>query len=118
MKSIREIRRENMLSLAKNKELTLYRMGHTLGLLPTYLYQIRKDIVGMGAKFARRIEQAFDLPEGGMDTEHPVQEPTSIHHEDLHEGIQHYTRDLPPEYLRPVLYLASSMNALFHRTQP
>lgn len=79
MPTAADYRRANLLSLLE-REGTLESIATRVGSSPIYLSQIRTQAPdaktgrprSMGTVLARRIEQAYKLPDGWMDRQHPV----------------------------------------------
>lgn len=65
MKTIHEIRRDNLVRLASSYK-SQRRFAHSVGLVPAHMSQLLSGTRDMGEEVARRIEQALGMSVGAM----------------------------------------------------
>ncbi|WP_174874191.1 hypothetical protein [Vogesella oryzae] len=106
MKSIDEIRRENMRTLVSNHcNGTLKEFAAAVGIQPGQASHLNTGFRNIGDNIARRIENAFTLEKGWMDRDHNDTQPESEAPEQQHtaaESAAQYNA-LPPEIAPLVL---------------
>lgn len=100
---ISEIRMANLLGLIASKTANSQKeFANIVGTAPAYLSQIINGTVGrngkpatVGTALARKIETAFNLPHGYMDTSHEIQKPNLDNNVDLSQKIYPKGRPVP-----------------------
>ncbi|MBU9549919.1 helix-turn-helix domain-containing protein [Burkholderia multivorans] len=71
MKTIAQIRLDNVLRLVENRNMTKADLARRIGISPQQVYQLLSYKRNIGAKLARKIESAFDKEPGWLDQDHP-----------------------------------------------
>lgn len=81
MKTIREIRRDNLIRLAQSYK-SKRKFASDMGLAPAHMNQLLSGARDMGEEVARRIEDALGLTPGSISTE-PGTNPLSLIKDEL-----------------------------------
>ncbi|MEQ6290517.1 hypothetical protein ACFPAG_07835 [Vogesella sp. GCM10023246] len=106
MKSIDEIRRENMRKLVtENCKGILKEFAAAAGIQPGQASHLNTGFRNIGDNIARRIENAFDLEKGWMDREHSASHPTVATNSTPAATEANDTTEIPEE-LAPLLIAA------------
>lgn len=103
--TVTEARRANYLTLFKRFQEKNYQIGHGIvkafaakvGVSDAYMSHIRCGRKEVGTKTARRMEEAFGLPEGWMDQAHDKEGPVESDEEFFVETFVSLLRGSPGE---------------------
>ena len=70
MKTVTDIRHENLTYLLNNDVSSIQEMSEKVGKSHSYVSQLKIKAKNIGDKIAREFEVAFDKPHGWMDADH------------------------------------------------
>lgn len=83
MKTIEEIRRDNLLKLIEDSGVGITKFSEHLGRSQSQISNLKNSVREIGSELAREIERALNLERGWMDNDHTKNEPLYTTHDPL-----------------------------------